>query len=117
MLLQTLKVPFINSIPKDDIPTPYLHCPSAPPYEQIPIDPTTQNPLPANSPLIDQTPISVTISTDGKVAVMYKRGGIIIYKPNKFYSVGVFESLPVNTLSFLEYFILIIFLLFLFLFF
>lgn len=96
LLLHTIKVPFINSIPKDDIPTPYINCPSAPPYEQIPIDPLTKNPLPHNSPLIDKTPIDVTVSTDGKIAVMYKRGGIIIYKPIKVYSVGIFELLPVS---------------------
>jgi hypothetical protein len=96
--LRTLTVPFINSIPKDDIPSPYHNFPPAPPYEQIPLDPITKDPLGSKTPLTDRKPVDVAFSSDGKLAVMYRRGGVIIYKPLKLYSVGNFDSMPVRPL-------------------
>jgi hypothetical protein len=99
LLLRTLTIPFINMIPKDDIPSPYHNFPPAPPYEQSPLDPITKEPLPLNTPLTDRKPVDVAFSSDGKIAVMYRRGGVIVYKPIKLYSVGNFDSMPVSDLD------------------
>lgn len=101
LLLRTITVPFINSIPKDDLPSPYHIFPAAPPCGQIPMDPSTNSPLPSNASLIDRKPVDVAFSSDGKIAVMYRRGGILIFKPIKRYSTGFFDSMPVTHLPFM----------------
>lgn len=93
--LKKLRVPFVSNVPKDSIPSAYHKFPAAPPYDK-PLD--TGEELSDGVSTRDVTPVSVSVSVDGKIAVMYKRGGIIVYRPHKQYDVGSFEYMMVRLL-------------------
>ena len=94
--LKTLRVPFVSGVPKDSIPSGYHRFPAAPPYGKPLVDPSTGEVLPDSSSCRDITPVSVSVAPDGKIAVLYKRGGLVVYRPHKEYAVGSFEYMQVG---------------------
>lgn len=95
-LLKKLRVPFVSGVPKDSIPSGYHKFPSAPPYGMPLLSPRSGRELPESSSTRDVTPVSVSVAGDGKIAVLYKRGGLIVYRPHKQFRVGPFEHIKVR---------------------
>lgn len=97
VLFKRIRVPFVSHTLKPEIPSIcHKFYPAAPQYNQPVLDPKTHLPYPHNAPTIDRTPVSVSVSSDGKIAVMYKRGGLIVYRPFKIYRVGTLCKLQVT---------------------
>lgn len=44
---------------------------------------------------VDNSPVSVAFSVDGKLAIGYRRGGILVFHPYKSYNVGILDMLEV----------------------
>jgi hypothetical protein len=94
--LKKLRVPFVSHVPKDSIPSSYHKFLAAPPYDKRLLDPETGEELADDTSTRDITPVSVSAAADGKIAVMYKRGGVIVYRPHKQFAVGMFEYMKVG---------------------
>jgi len=105
--IHTLGVPFTSHVPKSDVPSGYFDFPNAPPFGKPLRDPVTNEIIVADVPTVDQYPVSVSVSSDGKIAVGYRRGGVLIYNPYKNYDVGAFtvmkDTIFDNILSYCDY--------------
>ncbi len=96
-VLRKIKCPFVSYVPRDEIPSQYHRGPVAPPpsggvvnYHAIENKDESRSPDGLDFSTVDNIPVSVAFAPDGKFAVGYRRGGVLIFHAYKSYETGAF---------------------------